>query len=145
MLLTTPHFGDIEVDESTVIHFPLGLPGFEHCHRFKLLHEEGPDPKVLWLQCLDDTELFFSVVESHHLGVTYKITLSEEESVLLESPDPSTLVLLLTLAKKPGRKIRANTQAPILLNPDARIGLQKGGLQAEIVFSAATNDEAGQV
>lgn len=135
MQLVTPHFGTLEVDESTVITFPLGLPGFEHCSRFKLLHEEGPEPKVMWLQSLDDTDLFFSVVEASRLGVNYNITLTDEEVTLLGHPSAEELLLLLTLAKPQGRPLKANTQSPILLNPEARLAIQKVALRAEIVFT----------
>lgn len=139
MQLATSHFGVLDIDESTIIRFPLGLPGFESCHRFKLLHEDVSEPKVLWLQSLDDPDLFFSVVEADRLGVNYRLTLSEDEAALLHHPQPEDLLLLLTLARPHGRGIRANTQSPILLNSAAQLALQKVAMRAEIIF---TNDPA---
>lgn len=138
MHFATANFGVIEFDESTVLHFPQGLPGFEACQRFKLLHEAVEQPKVLWLQSLDDGDICFSVVEASMLGVNYRIELSDDERALLANPGPGELLLLLTLSKPNGRDIRANTQSPILVNPAVRVGLQKVALHAEIVF---TSDE----
>ncbi len=51
----------VEVDPETLFDFPKGLAGFEHCHRFKLFHEEGK-PTLFWLQSVDDFKVMFQVV-----------------------------------------------------------------------------------
>ncbi|HEY9103901.1 flagellar assembly protein FliW [Chitinimonas sp.] len=136
MQVTTPRFGVIEIDESTVITFPEGLPGFEACTRFKLLHEESPDPKVMWLQSLDEPSVVFSVIDSRVLGLNFNLRLSDEEMALIDNPAEENLALLLTLIRDgAGNGIRANTQAPILLNVASRLAFQKGGVRAEIVFT----------
>ncbi|MDK2125515.1 flagellar assembly protein FliW [Parachitinimonas caeni] len=137
MQIVTPRFGPIEVDESTIITFPRGLPGFEHCHRFKLLHEESPTPIALWLQSLDDTEIVFSVIEPARLAVQYEVALSDEESALLNVKDPADLVLLLLLLRdiENTTEIKANTQAPVILNTASRLALQKMGMRCQLVFS----------
>lgn len=138
MLNASTVFGNVEVDEQTVIDFPLGLPGFEQCHRFKLFHEEGPSPQVMWLASLDQPDVVFSVVEASRLGLQYKLVLSDEESALLglDSAQPTEVVLLLILIKPSERDpVKPNTHAPILLNTQTRRALQKGGVRAEIIFT----------
>ncbi|UXY17080.1 flagellar assembly protein FliW [Chitiniphilus purpureus] len=129
-------FGNVEVDPDTILTFPRGLPGFEQCTRYKLLHEDNPQPKVLWLQSLDDPDLAFSVINSELFGVNYQIQLSDEECALLQLQRPEDVLLLLMLMR-PDRNegIRANTCAPLVLNVSSRIGFQKTGLRADIVFS----------
>ncbi|MFC4159230.1 flagellar assembly protein FliW [Chitinimonas lacunae] len=136
MNIISPRFGALDIDDSTTICFPQGLPGFEHCHQFKLLHEDVPEPKVWWLQSLDDPDVIFSLIEAGMLGVNYQIVLSDAEAELLQVNDPNDIALLLTLSRQDGGgEIRANTQSPILLNVASRLALQKAGLRAEIVFT----------
>lgn len=129
-------FGQIEVDPDSVITFPDGLPGFPDSKRYKLLHEERPDPQVLWLQSLDDTELYFSVLEADRLGLSYQISLSDEECEKIGLQDPEDVRLLLILSRKnsDGAAISANTQSPIVINLRTRRAFQKAGLRADIVF-----------
>ncbi|KAF0814437.1 Flagellar assembly factor FliW [Andreprevotia sp. IGB-42] len=136
MQIVHTRFGDIEVDPDTVLTFPRGLPGFESLTRYKLLHEDKPNPTVLWLQSLDDAEVAFSVVQAELLGINYQIELNDEETALLGLDKPEDAILLLTLAKRDESKnsISANTVAPIILNTKTRKGLQKIGLHADIVF-----------
>ena len=41
MKISSPVVGEIEVSPERVITFPAGLPGFEACRQFALLHAEG--------------------------------------------------------------------------------------------------------
>jgi flagellar assembly factor FliW len=129
-------FGEIEIDPETVLTFPQGMPGFENCTRYKLLHEEQPNPRVRWLQSLDDADLSFSLVQVEHLGLSYEVALSDEECALIELENAEDAVLLLLLSRplEDGREIAANTQAPVILNLKSRKALQKVGFRADIVF-----------
>ncbi|MDW5418199.1 flagellar assembly protein FliW [Iodobacter sp. CM08] len=129
-------FGEIDIDPETVLTFPLGMPGFEKCTRYKLLHEEQPNPRVRWLQSLDDADLSFSLVQVEHLGLSYEVELSDEECALIELEDTADAILLLLLSRplEEGREISANTQAPVVLNIKSRKALQKVGIRADIVF-----------
>lgn len=129
-------FGDIQVDPETVITFPAGLPGLPDCKRYKLLHEDKPDPHVMWLQSLDDMAVCFNVVEAERLGLTYQVTLSDEEcsEIDLQSADEAKLLLVLRRNQEGEPGIVANTQAPFVLNMRSRKALQKIGVRADIVF-----------
>ncbi len=130
-------FGSIEVDPQTVITFPSGLPGFPECKRYKLLHEDRPNPQVLWLQSLDEADVCFNVVEADSLGLNYQISLSDEECAEIGLENQEDVRLLLILARKDetvSPSISANAQAPIVLNLLTRKALQKFGLRADVVF-----------
>ncbi|MGC9456915.1 MAG: flagellar assembly protein FliW [Halothiobacillaceae bacterium] len=135
MKIDTPMFGAVEIDEEQVIQFPLGLPGFEDHHRFKLFHEEGK-PTVFWLQSLDDADLFFSVIQPEMLNIGYEFTLTEEEEKALDVSDVSDLFLMVITAKNaqsgnpdekvPGNQdLRANLNGPLVINGRSRKGIQK--------------------
>ncbi|WP_297576286.1 flagellar assembly protein FliW [uncultured Deefgea sp.] len=130
-------FGQIEVDPETIIQFPLGIPGFEDCKNYKLLHEEKPNPKVLWLQSLDDAAVLFTLVETERLGLNYALTLSDAECQTIELTAPSDAKLFLILSRPEGGAISVNTNAPLVINLNTRKGLQKIDVKADIVFRNA--------
>lgn len=132
---TTP-FGEIQVDPETIITFPSGLPGLPACKRFKLLHEDRPSPQVMWLQSLDDVAVFFNVIEAERLGLTYQVTLADEEcaEIDMQEGDETRLLLVLRRNDEGAAGIVANTQAPFVLNLRSRKALQKTGVRADVVF-----------
>ncbi|QDQ28187.1 flagellar biosynthesis protein FliW [Chitinimonas arctica] len=134
MQVVTPRFGALDIDENSLINFPQGLPGFERCQRFKLLHEEVPEPKVMWMQSLEEPEVVFSVIDANLLGLHYQLSLTDAESATIDFSGSEDLVLLLTLSRD-GDEVKANTQSPIVLNVASRQALQKSGVRAEIVFT----------
>jgi len=137
MTMIETRFGQVDIDPQTVLEFPQGLPGFEHYTRYKLLHEDKPNPQVMWLQSLDDADLVFSVIEADRLGLNYQIVLSDEEVAMLQlaAPEDAVLLLILSRPEDGSAPVAANTRAPLVLNPVARKGLQKTGVRADIVFS----------
>lgn len=140
MKFTLPRFGseEVEIDPDTIIEFPVGIPGFENCHRFKLFHREGKPPSVFWLQSLDEPEVVFSLADPDSLKISYELTLDEnEQRTLRVSPDDDLriAVVLLRQMEKDGTArggIRANMRAPIVINVTKRIALQKPLIDAEI-------------
>ena len=136
MQIVTPQFGVLDIDEDTIITFPEGMPGFEDCKRFKLLHEDGPAPRVLWLQSIDTPELVLSVIDASLLDFQYQLNLSDEERALIDYSDDAEIVLLLTLVRigETG-SVQPNTGSPIVLNATRRKALQKLGVRAQVVFT----------
>jgi flagellar assembly factor FliW len=127
-------FGQIEVDPNTIIHFPLGIPGFEECKDYKLLHEDSNQPKVLWLQSLDDQAVLFTLIEAERLGLNYMLTLSDEECTHIDLKSADDAQLFLILSRPENQEISANTRAPLVINLQSRKGLQKLDVKADIVF-----------
>lgn len=134
MQINSTRFGPIEVDPSTIIEFPLPLAGFENSRRYKLLHEDNESPIVLWLQSLDEPDVSFNLIDPTRLGLNYEISLSDEESSLLQIGNPDAVSVLLLVSKENNQLLPA-PNAPILINTEARIGMQKPGIGARIVFS----------
>ncbi|MEF8752837.1 MAG: flagellar assembly protein FliW [Accumulibacter sp.] len=65
MKIDLERFGlkDVPVDPDTVFTFAVGPAGFPDCRRFKVFHQEGPQPAVFWLQSLDDVAVAFPIVD----------------------------------------------------------------------------------
>lgn len=136
MKIETTSFGLLDVDPETIIQFPQGILAFEQCTRFKLFHSEDFND-LKWLQSLDDGDVSFSIMEPHLFGCEYEFTLSDDETGLLQVESPEQLALyFMVYHGKPGRQpeqqhrsedlaMNANWRAPLLINPEKRIGLHK--------------------
>jgi flagellar assembly factor FliW len=129
MKIESPVLGAVEVSEDKVIEFPAGLPGFEKCHRFVLVHEEGGEANVFLLQSVDDPGIAFSLTGPEQLGITYEFPLSDGEAASLKLSRPEDAVVAVIVRKDndapSSAGLRANFMAPLVINVGARRGLQK--------------------
>ncbi|MEW6522469.1 MAG: flagellar assembly protein FliW [Bacillota bacterium] len=118
MMVETTRFGTLEVLPGHVLTFPEGLLGFEDCHRFVLI-EKGGSKFFRWLQSLDRPELAFVVVDPRRAVPGYEpvVTRWELDSVKLRSAAGAVL-LAIVVVPPDVRKMTANLQAPIIVNPE---------------------------
>ena len=136
MQFTTTRFGEIEIDPDTIITFPKGMPGFEQCTRFKLLHEEGR-PLIQYLQSLDDPDLSFSVADPSDFNIYYEFSLTDEEAAEIGLDQGGETAVFMMLYKPDRdlppdhidpvlkRDVRANAATPLVVNTRNRHALQK--------------------
>lgn len=131
--------GQQDIDHDTVITLPGGMLGFEDLTRFKLYHEEGK-PTVFWLQSLDDPQIRFSVADPALFNVAYQISLSDEDLAQIGLENAADLAMLVTVAKTPEQAggLQANFMAPVLINTEARLGIQKplNQVESQVVIRA---------
>lgn len=150
MMISSTRFGQLEVDPSTILKFPRGIPGFETSTDWKLLYEEDDDGKpragiVFHMQSLTDPDVTLPLADPSVFGFNYEFVLSDSELAELKLEDPADLaVLVLLSSKNPSSQsgplsihdIYANIAAPILINIKSRIGVQKifAGPEAKVGF-----------
>lgn len=134
MKIDTTRFGQLEINPDAILTFPHGLPGFEGCTRYQLLHEDKAGPVVYYLQSLDDPAVAFSIVDPALFGFNYELTLSDDEAALLQAGSPSELAVVLMVYKPLGTEaektffqggVSANINGPLVLNLDKKLGFQK--------------------
>jgi len=134
MKANTIRFGELDINPETVLTFPRGLPGFENCTSYHLLHEEKDGPVVFYMQSLDDPAVTFSVVDPAQFGFNYELSLSDEEAALLQADEPNDLAVVLMVYKPQGAdgqkieltgSVSANINGPLVLNLGKKLGLQK--------------------
>ncbi len=128
MQVQTYLFGNVEVAPEHVIHFPLGLVGFDQLRQFMLVHESDKgEPASFTLQSLEDPSLAFQIIDPTVIGFHYELALSDAENALLQNPVVDDVAVMLVLFKQEGEgaQIGANLRAPILINTKSRVGLQK--------------------
>lgn len=131
MRIESHALGTIEVADDKVIEFPEGLPGFESSKRFAMVHEEGASEAVFLLQSADDAAVTFSITSPENLGVNYEFSLTDAETEMLALASPEDALVAIIVRKDDGAEspasagLRANFMAPLVINVNARRGLQK--------------------
>lgn len=130
MKINTMLFGEVEIDPANIIIFPKGLPAFEQCRRYTMFHDiETEKPILFRLQCVDDPQVMFTLTDPLNLGFNYDISLTDEESALLELERPEDAAVMLMLGQRADDPtpsgITFNISAPLVLNLAKLRGLQK--------------------
>ncbi|WP_341678171.1 flagellar assembly protein FliW [Niveibacterium sp. SC-1] len=129
MKVASPRFGDLDISDDKVIQFPGGLPGFEDCQQFALVHPDGQEPRLFYLQSLDQPEVSFSIASPDQFGLHYEFSLTdaEMEKLSLDRPDDAAVMVILRREnpESDNGAVRAVLTAPLIINLAKRIGLQK--------------------
>jgi flagellar assembly factor FliW len=113
---TTKYFGPISYEESSVLEFPSGLPGFENERRFVSLEQPAHQPLV-FLQSLNMPDLCFVALPALAVDPSYELEIEEADLELLgldSAVSQDVLKLALVTVKESG--ITANLFAPIVIN-----------------------------
>lgn len=129
MNIESPRFGTLVVEPSRIIEFPRGMVGFEDLRRFSLFHPEGETPAYFILQSLDDPSVAFNVADPARFGFEHEIALSDAEAAEIqydgtEASAANMAVVVMLTKEAPGVPLRANLKAPVVINLEARRGLQ---------------------
>lgn len=128
MQIDTYLFGKVDVSEQALINFPDGLPGFENCKTFALIHEStNPSPSSYTLQSVDDAQVAFQIADPASYGFHYELQLNEDETAKLKTASPADLAVMLILFRREDKTgpIEASVWAPLIINTATRIGIQK--------------------
>ena len=108
-----------------IIHFPRGLMGYEDQHEFTLLQIK-PGASFLMLQSMTDPRLGLLVADPYCFMDDYQIRINEAEQSILNIASREHVAVLVTVSIPTGRpeKTALNLSGPILINHEARLGLQ---------------------
>jgi flagellar assembly factor FliW len=125
LLIDSKPFGQIEIDDRQIIVFPGGLFGFEKYSRFALI-EESPNSVFKWLQCLEDKNLAFIVIQPELFTSTYVpiIPPSELKSLKLTKIEDALIMVIVSIPGEDPDLMTANLQGPILINKKDLVGGQ---------------------
>lgn len=134
MKIPSLRFGDLDVAEDRLITFPLGLPGFESCRRFAMVHPEQEAPRVFFLQSADQPEVAFSIAGPDQFGIHYQFALDDAEHALVGGGTPEDLAVMVILRRADAADggdapVRAILNAPLVINLNTRLGFQKAMTQ----------------
>lgn len=113
-------YGRFEVDESQILTFPKGIPGFGDHHDYALIQVENGPFHVL--HALDE-QLSFIVIPGSFVAENYGFRIDQSVVELLEIQQPEdvmTYVIVNVIDDQPV----VNLKAPILINRTTRKGTQ---------------------
>lgn len=117
--------GRRSIDTSKIVHFPRGLAGFEDEQDFVLLPLR-PDAPLLILQSMKSPQLGLLVADPYCFLENYPLAVGEAELAVLQLSRLEDAAVLVTVTIPPGKPEDAtlNLVGPVLINYQARIGLQ---------------------
>lgn len=124
MTIETVRFGQVEVEESSIVRMPRGLLGFEEAKQFCLI-QHRPGAAFRWLQCMTQPDLAFVVIDATDFFEDYDFELSSVEADYLGiKTSEDTIVLTLVSLGADGNEVTANLLGPIVVNTETLVGIQ---------------------
>ena len=118
--------GEREVSPDGIVYFPRGLIGLEDKREFALLSVKEEDSPFLLLQCVTDPGLGLLVADPYSFIEDYDVKLEKLDRKTLKVENIKQLAILVTVTipqNKP-ENTTLNLQGPIVINTEARIGVQ---------------------
>jgi flagellar assembly factor FliW len=115
-------FGRLDADWNAVVHFPSGLPGFEHCRQFVVLSSPTLG-ELRALHALDGGALFFAV-DPRAVLPDYRAEPGPRDRARLGAAAGECLLWLALVTFGPDGASEANLRAPVVINPRTMIGIQ---------------------
>lgn len=123
MKIETKFFGAVEIDDTQIIEFAHGIPGFENDHKFVVLkHDDSP---FHVLQSVERSGLAFIIIELDKVVPDYEIDLSDEivAELKLEKPEEA-LVCAIVVLPSDISQATVNLAAPLVINVKEKRGVQ---------------------
>ncbi|MFD2655570.1 flagellar assembly protein FliW [Gracilibacillus thailandensis] len=146
MRIKTKYFGEVDVKEEEIIHFPQGIPGFLEEKEFVLLSfEESGLFQVL--QSTNGMDPAFVVVDPFLFVKDYQFKLDDTTLEQLEiNEEKDVLVLAIVTVKDPLTSSTANLHAPIIINQTKKVAKQyitknQNYTTREAIFIATSKEE----
>jgi flagellar assembly factor FliW len=122
MILQTSRFGQIEVDDQRLIHFPSGIVGFPDNRDFALV-QTSEDSGFYWLQSVDRAELAFVVCDPRLFVSDYRVPIKQEELSQVGLSDPGGAQVFV-IVNKVDDQLTGNMQGPLVVNVETRVAKQ---------------------
>ena len=124
MRLETTRFGEIEFNETDVIHIPNGLVGFNQFRQYIIIPHSENSP-LFWLQSVENPSLAFVIIDPILFRPDYQVALDVADAQMLGIDDATKAVayVIVVIPKDP-QEMTANLLGPLVVNPETRIGKQ---------------------
>ncbi|MHC4401384.1 MAG: flagellar assembly protein FliW [Planctomycetota bacterium] len=122
MEINTARFGSVEIEADDVIRFPEGLIGLPECRDWVLLADTQNDA-VAWMQSVERADIAVAVVSPRRFVPEFRMRVARRELVPLELETVDSAQVLV-IATRHGRSFALNLKAPVVLNPERRLGRQ---------------------
>lgn len=127
MRVMTKHFGEIELDESKIIHFAEGILGFDNYKKYTILYdnEEGERPDISWLQSIEEPTLAIPIISPFLVMEEYNPEVEDELLKPLGNMNGDNIIVLVSVTVPSDlTKLSANMKAPFIINSETKKGIQ---------------------
>lgn len=124
MKIYTTRFGEIEVNEETVITFPSGILGFPDVKKYVLLDVDENSP-LKWLHSVEDPSLAFVVTDPNLFKADYVVDVQRKDlkDIDVTEAEEVIVLVLVTVPREPSR-MTANLKGPVLINAKNNLAKQ---------------------
>ncbi|THE12345.1 flagellar assembly protein FliW [Bacillus timonensis] len=124
MKIDTKYHGEVQIEETEIIDFASGIPGFLEEKKFVIL-PFGQDTGISVMQSVGNSQLAFAVTNPFFFNKEYDFTIDDQvvEQLQIDSEEDVTVYVILTV-QDPFEKTTANLQAPVVLNNKKQVGKQ---------------------
>lgn len=128
MKAITRLFGEIDIEDDKIITLENGMVGLPEFRKFALIYDEEKgmeQSSVMWLQCMDDPETAFPVIQPNTVKPDYNPTVNDEMLTPLgDLKEENTYVLVTLTASADIKETSVNLKAPIVINTETMKGCQ---------------------
>lgn len=125
MNIKTRDFGEVQIDEKTILNFASGIIGFEETKRYTLISPLGEDKFPMWLQSVEGTDPCFVVYDPMEIYPDYKFVISDEEMEMLGiNENVPYRCLAVAIVPDDYRKTTINLRCPIVINTRDNVAAQ---------------------
>ena len=126
MKINTKVFGEVEIADDKIIHFPSGIVGFPELTEFTLLHDEEKGPGSLhWLQSIQEPDFAMPVRDPLLVCPDYNPEVDDELLKPLGGLDPEEILVLVTVTVPSDlKKMSVNLRGPVIINAAAKKACQ---------------------
>ena len=126
MRINTKVFGEIEIIEEKIIHFPSGIIGFPGLTDFALVHDEEKGIGAIhWLQSIQEPGFAMPVMAPLLVKPDYNPEVDDELLKPIGDLEPEELLVMVTVTV-PGdiKQMSVNLKGPIIVNASKRKACQ---------------------
>ncbi|RMH54943.1 MAG: flagellar assembly protein FliW [Candidatus Hydrogenedentota bacterium] len=115
---------EVEIPEGNILRVVDGLLGFPDLEEYALVPHGGESP-FFWLQSVREEGLAFIVIDPRLFVPDYlpKVSSDDLAAVELERIEEAVVLAVVVIPEDP-RKMTANLQGPLIINPRKRLARQ---------------------
>ena len=118
MRINTKGFGEIEIADDKIIHFPSGIIGFPELTDFALVHDEEKGVgSIHWLQSIQEPAFAMPVMDPLLVQPEYNPEVDDELLKPIGKLDPEEMLVMVTVTVPSDlTKMSVNLRGPIVIN-----------------------------
>ena len=118
MKINTKVFGEIEIADDRIIHFPAGIIGFPELTDFALMHDADKGTgSIHWMQSVQEPAFAMPVMDPLIVKPDYNPEVDDELLKPIGELDPEEILVVVTVTVPTDlTKMSVNLRGPIIIN-----------------------------